>query len=40
MRYYFVQRLEKMILIKSVLITPFLRDIDHLTTGLKLEKLN
>ena len=36
MRYYFVQRLEKMILIKSVLITPFLSIIDHLPKGLSL----
>ena len=40
MRYYFVQRLDEMFLIKPVLITPFLRVIDHLTKGLKLEKLN
>ena len=33
MRYYFIQRLEKMILIKSVLITPFLGVIDRFPKG-------
>ena len=33
MRYYFIQRLEKMILIKSVLITPFLSVIDRFPKG-------
>jgi len=33
MRYYFVQRLEKIILIKPVLITPFLSVIDRFPKG-------
>ena len=36
MRYYFIQRLEKLILIKSVLITPFLSVIDLFPKGLSL----
>ena len=40
MRYYFIQRLEKMILIKSVLITPFLSVIDRFPKGLSLAVIN
>ena len=40
MRYYFVQRLEKIILIKSVLITPFLSVIDRFPKGSSLAIIN